>query len=547
MTQFTALTSALSALRASQTGMDVTSHNIANANTAGYTRQRVNITTSTPYYTTVGAIGTGVKVTDIERIRDTFLDMRLHASNSNLGSLEVKADLLGRTEQVMGEPDFGVTKELNELWAAFDELSLRPDDNSVRLSAITALGTLTSRIRTVSDGLTALGEDAQLQLENGLEKVNDQIQQLADVNDEIASISATGAGVPNDLLDRRDILVDELSRGIGANATYADSGMARLSLNGFDLVSETRANTLILQSDNTLLHPSGGVVNAGGRIRGFQEYLDTDPATGVLAGVQQSLDDFATELLTQLNAQQAAGRDLDGDTGTATTTLLSMAGGASSLTVDVTRPEDLAAADPTMGAMDGSNASSLAMLRSVPAPPRVTGDPYVGSAQTITITSDGISEPITFTGAETLAAVITQINTELTAAGITTVVAENDGGALRLRETRSGTGIEFTVSSTGDAFGTDGTHSSPVVDAVLRSVVTDLGAEVASMRRQAGAEQGINNTAAAARRDHNAVSLDEEMVSLMTFQRTFEAAARVVTAVDEAMQTIVSRLGLVGR
>lgn len=546
MTQFSALSSALSALRTSQTGMDVTSHNIANANTPGYTRQRVNVTTNTPYYTPVGAVGTGVHVTDIERIRDTFLDMRLHASNSSLGTLEVDAELLARTEQVLGEPDFGITKELTELWAAFDELSLRPDDNSVRLSVLTALDTLTSRIRSVAEGLTTLGEDAQLQLENTLVEVNDHITQLADVNEEIASLASTGTGVPNDLLDRRDILVDQLSRSVGATATYADNGQARLNLNGYDLVSGTRANQLTLQSDNTLLHPSGGTVAAGGEVLGFQRFLD--PADGMLAGVQDQLDDFAAELMNQLNVQQAAGKDLDGDTGTAVTDLLSMSGGATSLAVAITRPEDFAAADPAKGIMDGSNAAALSLLRTSPIPPRVTGDdPFVASAQTLTITSDGVSEAITFAGGETLAAAIAQINAELTGAGITTLVAEADGGALRLRETRSGASVAFTVSSTGDAFGLDGTHSSPVVDLQLRSVITDLGAEVASMRRQAAAERGINDTAASARRNHNAVSLDEEMVALMTYQRTFEAAARVVTAVDEAMQTIVSRLGVVGR
>ena len=456
MSNFVSLNTALTSLRAAQTGMDVTSHNIANANTTGYTRQRVNVSPNSPFTSPQGPIGTGVDVDDITRIRDTFLDMRLHASNGTMGSLEVQSELLGRAEALLGEPEYGISKELNELWATFDELALRPEDNSVRISVLTALDTLASRVRTIAGSFTALGADARVQLGDAVNKANDQIAQLAALNREIASVQGVGASVPNDLLDRRDLLVDELSRSLGATATFAPDGTVRLSVSGYGVVSGQRAQTLVLQPDNSIDLAVGGTLTPGGRVAGFQTFLAT-----TLPGIQADLDGFVTELATQINAQHALGRDLDGlaPAGAPAPQLLGLTGGADTLAVGITDPRKLAAAAAGAGTLDGSNAVAMAKLRTTPIGPPGT----------------------------------------------------------------------------------------PVLEQQLRSVITDLGAKVASMSRQSKAEAGLNHAAAAARRDHNAVSLDEEMVALMTYQRAYEAAARVVTAADEALDTIVNRLGIIGR
>lgn len=456
MSNFVSLSTALSALRSAQTGIDVAAHNISNANTAGYTRQRVNLAASSPIQMQIGSMGTGVTVEGINRIRDTFLDMRLHASNSNLGALEVKADLLARTESLLGEPEFGITKELNEVWAAFDELSLRPTDKSVRLAVLTALDTLAGRTRTVSASLSALGADVGLQLKDAVAKANDELTQLADLNRSIASIQGGGDGVPNDLLDRRDVLVDSLSRTLGVTSTYAEDGSVKVNLSGFDLVSGPRVNLLSLQPDNTIQHTTGTTLTTGGRIRGLQDYVAA--GTGVLAGVQARMESFVNELVTQINTQHDAGIDANGNSplGPPAVNLL-LTGTAATLAVGFTDPNLLAAATPGAGGLDGTNALALGTLRTVP----ITG--------------------------------------------------------------------------------------RPLVDEEVRGMITDLGAQVASARRQAAAEEGLNAAASAARRDHSAVSLDEEMVALMTFQRSYEAAARVATAVDEAISTVINRLGLVGR
>lgn len=453
MSNFVSLNTALTALRAAQTGIDTSAHNIANANTPGFTRQRMTITTNTPFQSKVGPIGTGVDVESISRLRDEFLDLRLHTSNSTLGRLEVSADLLSRAEALLNEPEAGVSTELNELFAAFDELSLHPGDEAVRTTVLSVAETVASRIRTVAASYVSLADDVQTQFEDALTKVNDQLEQAASLNQQIHAIQGASGGVPNDLLDRRDLLIDELSRSLGVTSAYDQDGSVRISLNGFDLVSGSRANTLELQSDGSLLHPSGQTVAPGGRVEGLQEFVLT-----TMPDLQDDLDDFVSDLVTQLNGQHALGLDLDGNPGGV---LFNAPTGADSIDVAFSDPRQLAAASagpPAEGLLGAGNAKAMSDLRTTPFPP--------------------------------------------------------------------------ATASLGDQ---------------MRGFVTSLGARVASVQRQSQAEGAINAAASEARTDQHSVSLDEEMVSLMTFQRAYEAAARVATAVDEAMDTLVNRLGIVGR
>lgn len=452
MSNFVTLNTALSALRAAQIGIDTTSHNIANANTVGYTRQRVNFTASDPYTGKVGPMGTGVEVTDIARLRDQFLDVRMQVSNASLGERQVVADLVSRAEALLGEPDAGISSELNELWASFDELSLHPADGAVRRTVMTALDGLAARIRSITAGFDQLSTDVELQLSDTVATANDQLRQLADLNATIASVASEG--VPNDLLDRRDLLVDGLSRSLGVSARYEANGTVRITLSGSDLVSGSRANALALQPDNSLVHPSGGTVAAGGEVKGYQDVLGT-----VLPDILDDLDAFTAELADQLNTQHQAGWSPEPQpAGTAGGPLFSVTAGneARTIALAITDEDELATAGSSPPDLyDSRNAVALAALRSP--------------------------------------------------------------------------------------------DSGPVLDQVLRGFVTDLGATVASAKRQVNAEQGLNAAAATARRDAHAVSLDEEMVALMTYQRTYQAAARVATTVDQTLDTLVNRLGIVGR
>ncbi|MEX0836297.1 MAG: flagellar hook-associated protein FlgK, partial [Nitriliruptor sp.] len=352
------LHTALSGIRAARVGMDTAAHNVANANTPGFTRQRVDLSTSYPYLSPNGPMGTGVTVDDITRMRDSFLDARLRSDMGQNGKLDVRADLLARAEAVLGEPENGLTGELTELWASFEELALRPEDTATRRQVLSALESLTARVRSVAGGLEILEKDTINSLDLAVKEVNALFEQAADLNGRILEARGTG-GAPNDLLDARDRVLDDLSRRIGATVTLEDSGSVRISVSGLAVVSGTRATPLAFDVDtNEIRHPAGVAVTPGGEVAGLQTSLTED-----LPGLRDGLDAFVDDLVTQLNATHASGYVSENVNGGP---LLGVTAGAEALTLQVliTDPGQLAAAEgPSAAPHDGDNATKLADLR----------------------------------------------------------------------------------------------------------------------------------------------------------------------------------------
>lgn len=454
MSDFSALHVALSGLRAAQTGIDLTSHNVANAATPGYTRQRVDLVPRLPRISPEGLIGTGVDVADISRLRDAFLDARIRAGSSVLGGLSIRSDFLARAEAVLGEPEQGITAELTELWNAFEDLALNPPDPAARMLVLDRLDSLSGRISGVAQDWAGLGATATRALQALVDEANQILFDVGEINQAILEASALG-GTPNDLMDRRDAMVDRLSQLIGATASDQGDGTFRVSLNGMALVSGNLVRPLALDPGNLqLLHPSGVAVTAGGEAAGYQKFV-----LGDLPAHQAKLDQLAVDLTGVVNAVHAGGYWSSTDQG-----------------------GDLLTFDPTSPALT---------LR------RAISDP----AQLATASSPGPPFPIwDGTLAQQLADARTQV-----------------------------VGPSGTI---GDA---------------LRVLITGLGQEVASTRASAETQTGLMASADRARRSAHEVSIDEELVNLMAFQRMYEAAARVITTVDEALDVLINRTGIVGR
>ena len=453
---FVSLQTGYTGLIASQVGIETASHNISNSGTDGYTRQRIDSTSRLPRLTNAGYVGTGVEVTDVRRARDEFLDARVRTGQTVLGSMVANSGLMKRAEAVLGEPDNGITVELDAVFAAFEELALNPDDHPSRITAISSLDSLASRIRRVAAGFNALEQDTATNLGLELTEVNDLLAQVADLNGAIIEASATSA-TPNDLLDQRDLALDSLAHKIGVSITPLTDGSVRVSLGGLSLVDGVNSSALSLDVTTfDVVHPTGRSVPPGGEIGGIQSFLQMGLPTAVA-----ELNAFAIDLQTSFNTQHAAGFYDDTNNGAA---LFGSTAGveAETLTLTMTDPDQLAASDSggtPFPSFNGVNAQAIADLR-------------------------------------------------------TTVTAL--GGTATL-------------------------------GSALRTFVTNLGARTAAADRAATAQSELVGAAELAREAEHGVSLDEEMVLLVQFQRSYQAAARVITSADQALDTLINRTGIVGR
>lgn len=219
---FDTFTVAYRGLNVQQGAINTTAHNIANANTVGYSRQRAVIETTRPFggmskfdSCGPGQIGTGAQITSIMRIRDTFIDYQVRNETSKLGNYQVTSEFLSQIEDIFGEPsDSGIQTLFSEFYSSFQELAKTPDKTSARTVALQKASALADALNHTYTQLEKKMTDAQELLQQNVTDINSMLDQINDLNQQISKVSAVGQ-TPNDLMDRRDVLLDNLSSMFG--------------------------------------------------------------------------------------------------------------------------------------------------------------------------------------------------------------------------------------------------------------------------------------------------------------------------------------------
>lgn len=365
---FGVLSTGTSALLTQQRAINVTGNNIANVNTPGYSRQRLNLQTNTPVYTGAGLMSFGVNSTGIERIYDRFLGVQLNEENAELGRWEAQRGMLDRVEVVFDESDgYGLNQAMSDFWNAWQDLSLNPSGTTERsMVAATSQG-LADAVREKYAELEQLQQDVDTALENGVEEVNRLTSQIADLNQKIANIEIGGTPA-NDYRDRRDQVLKQLAEIIditsyensaGEVVVSAGSGRPLVGSGGtLQLRTQTNAegHTDVVWPDvtNSPVAITGEIT--GGKMGGWIQTRDEK-----IAGYQEQLDTLANELRDQINSIHASGYGLDGTTGT---NLFDAGGtGAADFQVnpDVLDDLNLIAASATAAGVPGNADNALAV------------------------------------------------------------------------------------------------------------------------------------------------------------------------------------------
>lgn len=474
MSSFSGLSTALSSLIAQRQALEVSGQNIANANTKGYTRQRVDmqaiqpLTAPTMFSSTVGA-GTGVKVVGIERLGDIYLDARLRAETGTASYTAARADALGRLETTLTEPaDTGLSATLSTFWASWQDVANAPQDAAARKVVVGNAGNVAQQI---ADGYRAVQTQwgqARTTADTLTTEVNTTAASVAHLNEQIRSILVSG-GSASELMDQRDQLITSLSSLVGAQARLREDGTVDVMVGGNALVRGDKANAITVQGSHTMgtaiAPPPGGdpvrlVWSAtgtslsldGGRLSATLESLAPAADGGLLAQAADAWNAVATALATSVNTVHHTGATTAGVAGGDVFTFAAGMPAALGLTVAVTA-DQVAAATPGAGAYDGGVADKISQLATA------TGGP----------------------------------------------------------------------------------------DALWRDFVVDLGVRTLSAERRASVTEAARKTAENLQLSQASVDLDEETVNMLAYQRAYEGAARVMTAIDEMLDVLINRTGVVGR
>lgn len=210
---FGTFNTARSGMSVQQRNIDVTNHNISNANTEGYSRQRTQVVTNNPYTIEGGAgqVGTGAQIQAIERVRDNFVDYQIRGETGVLGKYEVRNRYLHEVESIFNEPsDTGISNMMGKFYDSWQELSKQPSSSNARTVVAQQSAALADTLNHTYTKLDELQTNSQEMLKSSVTEVNSLLTQIDGLNKEIVSVTV-GGNTPNDLMDRRDLLLDKLS------------------------------------------------------------------------------------------------------------------------------------------------------------------------------------------------------------------------------------------------------------------------------------------------------------------------------------------------
>jgi flagellar hook-associated protein 1 FlgK len=318
------LRTSTSALVAFQRALSVTGNNIANANTDGYSRQRVELASRPPQAFGNGFIGNGVDVTTVRRIYDQFSTTVLRDSTVSLGQLEVFADYAARVDNITGDTNAGLSSSLQAFFNAWQTVANDPASVTNRQLLLGQSQALADRFNQLSSRLAAVGDDVAVQMRSMVQEINSIATSIATLNEQIQTAQSGVGGQPaNDLLDKRDQLLLQLASLVDVQTTTDQDGAMNVFIgSGQPLVLRGKAfalDTVVNQFDTSrvdvayLASGTPQVITGqlgGGKVGGLLAVQATmiDPARNALGRIALGLADL-------VNDQQAIGFDLRGQFG----------------------------------------------------------------------------------------------------------------------------------------------------------------------------------------------------------------------------------------
>ena len=453
------LNTARRALFAQQSALNVTGHNIANANTPGFSRQRVDMEASPPLDLPLGRIGTGVQIAEIRRVRDQWIDAQFRAENESSGRWEVAEQLLGQIEDLFGEPgETGLNEILGKFWNSWGDLANNPESSSARVAVQQRGITLTHAFNHLDARLRALQEDLNTSIETKVAQINSIAERIAELNVRIVTVSARGDHA-NDAEDERDRLMDTLSKLVNMSARESADGAITIAIGGrvlverdavAELTTTTRSSGYGVLRDVVWKSDGAEARITKGELGGILDVRDTK-----IPNYLEQLNTLALQLVQEINTLHRSGYGIGGSTG-------------------INFFEE-----------GTSGASDMALS------PDILNDPGKIAAAA----SDGSPG--------------------------------DNSNALAIAELRHGLTMNGDTATFGDYYS---------------SLIATIGVQSQEAQSMRGNHQLLTEQLENERRSISGVSLDEEMTNLIKYQHAYAAAARLVTTVNDLMQSILEMI-----
>ncbi|NEU30260.1 flagellar hook-associated protein FlgK [bacterium LRH843] len=564
---FHGLETARRGMMTQQYALHTVGHNISNANTPGYTRQRVNFTQTEPYPGAgmnkpriPGHLGTGVKAGSIQRVRDQFLDIQYRNETNKVGYWNARYSAFEKMEDILNEPsEQGLSKQIDLFWSSLQDLSVDPEDSGAR-SVVRERGRFVAEtFNYLHSSLSEIRHDYKNEIDVTQKEVNAILKSLDNVNAQIRQAEPHGY-VTNDLYDDQDRLLDQLSRIVNIEVVREESsGQPNDAAEGavtvylvdeqgnryvekdedgndkpvklIDGTGQEKHMKMDIQFDDSKSFVTAfSFTNHDGTIRASTELdkmprgemkalimafgygEDASSVRGLYPDMIAQLNTMATEFATEMNNIHQLGFTLPGENGEVTN------GG---LFFDLSDPNGVGAAkaikvhDHILSSRDhiaaaGVNTGALTVDARAEYDTLMAGSPKNYSALHTLLKNSA-----SFTNGQAKA-------------------FAGDGSNAKLLANMKDTLLNFN----GD---------TATVTSFYQSVIGDMAVETQEAVRMLSNSSALQDSVDFRRQSVSNVSLDEEMTMMIQYQHAYNAAARNITMIDEMLDKIINGMGVVGR
>jgi flagellar hook-associated protein 1 len=556
-------------LLTSKRALDTTANNIANASTAGYNRQVVQLSSIAPGVNTViGESGRGVTITEVRRLYDAFTTLQLRTEKSNASYWDTYSGVSSSVESIFNETsDSGITPAISAFFNDWQSVAQNPQDSVQRTQLITDANYLGSRIGSAYNVLNDQRTELYKSSQDLVTQVNNITKQIADLNGKISQ--SPGA---LDLLDQRDVLVEQLNQIVGVNTVQDSTGRYNIFLGGAALVSSSGAfdmSVAIDTNDNMQfsMATTGSPVNVNAQLGSGQLKANLDMRDTVISGYMNSLNAFAIDLADKVNYMNSRGYGLDGSTGNnffdSLTTITNPAVGTIS-SVSVSNVAAYGATINNQYRIDYNNAAAAGYQQEGASGIywRVQQSSDGGTTWTtvptasVNLATDGAAIPqyrtLSFNG---LTMRIDGTQAALNTAGNGTFNIQLDRHAAANLQSSITDFRKVAAAQVSTLLPGDNTNAQAIADLASQNfiantnpikfygdMVSTIGADSKSAQTYVTFETSMVNQLETQRQSKSGVNLDEEAVNLVQYQKSYEAASKMISIGSDLLTTLMAMI-----
>jgi flagellar hook-associated protein 1 FlgK len=552
---------AVAGLSTAQAGLSAISNNISNASTKGYSRQDIIQTAAPGVFSTVGYFGNGSEVQDVRRSSSEFLNQRLNEALASESYYQTYSNQIAQIDGVLSDDENGVSAGFTGFFTALQDLTVRPGDSASRESVMTAARTVAARLNGVDSTLNRIRDSINDALQGSVDAVNANTAQLADLNMQITdAINRANGATPNELLDKRDMLLQDLSKYVQTTVVNNADGTFDVYLsNGQPLVNKTKSTQLDATRDpfnpqniSVGLRLASGadeklvIYDAKalgmGQIAGLMQMRDTD-----LNRYQATLGVVAGQFASKINDIQSNGYDLSGGFGQpffaiepslvsrATTNQSSATASISSLDYAKATGKDFEVINDA-GTIKYRTANTRDNF--VEATVISNGDPgkySIGYELEFTLTGP-LSNGDKFLLAPTRAAASTiRVVLEGPSGIAASTVAGAKGDASNLQKMAK-------LQTDPVVFNAFGSEQQVTITAAFNQLISKVGNRTREIQNDLTTRTAVRESAEAQQQDMSGVNLDEEAAKLLQYQQAYQASGRVVAMSKDLFDQLIAAI-----